>query len=163
MAKKEHARHVRYEDLDAMLAEADAMLANGYDKTGNWSLGQAAGHVAQWASFPMDGFPEPPAFMKAIFWVLRKTGASEKMATKIKAEGFKPGMATAPTTVPSPDSADADGVAQLRQVVEQLKSHDGPLHDSPLFGQLDKPTHISVTLLHAAHHFGFLVPHSKAE
>lgn len=149
------AREIRYQDLDEMMADVDNLLSGGYDKHGNWTLGQATGHVADWARFPMDGFPTPPAPLRLVFWTLRKLGIAEKMATKIKAEGFKPGMSTAPQTVPAQDAPDSEGVEKLRAVVAQLKQHSGPLHESPLFGEMDTQTHGQVTLLHAAHHFGY--------
>lgn len=162
MAKaKNYARELRYTDLPEMLADVEHMLASGYEKHGNWTLGQAAGHVADWARFPMDGFPTPPAPLRLIFWGMRKTGFAAKIANKIIAEGFKPGMATAPATVPSADSADEEGVQKLRDVVAQLQRHSGELHESPLFGKMDHETHVSVTLLHAAHHFAFLAPASS--
>lgn len=155
---KDYARELRYTDLQSMLADVDNMLANGYEKHGNWTLGQAAGHVADWARFPMDGFPTPPAPLRLIFWGMRKAGFAAKIANKIIAEGFKPGMATAPDTVPAADSADKEGVEKLHAVVDQLEQHSGELHESPLFGEMDHATHLHVTLLHAAHHFAFLAP-----
>ncbi|GAB5406372.1 MAG: DUF1569 domain-containing protein [Aureliella sp.] len=155
---KTRAREIRYQDLDEMIADADQLLSGGYQQHGNWTLAQVAGHVADWARFPMDGFPTPPAPLRLVFWTLRKLGVADRMAKQIKENGFKPGIATAPQTVPPSDASDAEAVAKLRAVAAQMKNHSGPLHTSPLFGEMDPPTHLHVTLLHAAHHFGYLTP-----
>lgn len=149
-------REIRYADFDDMLADVDQLAQAGYVSHGQWSLGQATSHVADWMSYPMDGFPTPPWFIRAVFWFLGVTGMTAKMAEKIKAEGFQSGMATAPQTVQDPAYPDAEGIAKLRRVVAQFRNHDGPLQPSPLFGELDAATHEHVTLLHAAHHFGYL-------
>lgn len=149
------AREIRYEELDEMLADAEHLIASGYTQHGNWTLGQAAGHVADWARFPMDGFPPTPVPLKVIFWGMRKLGYAQKMAKDIFANGFKPGVPTAPATVPPADSDDQESIDKLRAVVTQLKQHTGALHASPLFGEMDKDSLVHVTLLHAAHHFGY--------
>jgi len=151
-------RQVKYADLEQMVADVESLHANGYTRSGQWSLAQACGHIAEWMRFPMDGFPTPPLFMRAIFGVMRLTGAAKSMARKIESEGFKGGMPTAPETVPSDSISDAEGLTKLKQVVERLKGHQQPLHPSPLFGAMDLQRHIKVTLLHAEHHFGYLHP-----
>ena len=161
MAKPVPFRKLDYANLDEMLADVDDLLQYGYERSGNWTLGQAAGHVAEWISFPMDGFPTPPLLMRSAFRVMRVTGVAQRMAKNILADGFKPGTPTAPVTVPDASYSDQAGVARLRAVVQQLKQFDGPLQESPLFGPLDHATHVRVSLLHGAHHFGFLKPNSQ--
>lgn len=151
-------RNVQYANFDEMLVDVSSLANGGYIKNGNWSLGQACGHVAQWMQFPLDGFPKPPFFMRAIFGVMQVTGMSKRMAAKIISEGFKGGMPTAPETVPAENTADAEGVAELQKVVDQLNQHSGSLHPSPLFGEMDMAQHIKVSLLHAEHHFAYLQP-----
>ncbi len=158
MGKLTRARELEYSSIDEMMADVEKLLEGGYERSGNWSLGQAASHVADWAEYPMVGFPTPPAPLRAVFWVLRKTGYAGRMAEQIKSEGFKPGVPTAPQTVPASDYADEEGVEKLRGVVQSLDAFDGELHASPLFGEMDKATLLHVTLLHAAHHMSFLRP-----
>lgn len=154
----QRARELQFTQLDDVVADAQSLLRSGYTKSGNWTLGQVSSHVADWASYPMVGFPIPPLPLRAIFWTLRKTGVAGRMAEKIKQNGFSPGMATAPQTVQASDYSDSDGVSKLQDVLFQLKDHTDTLHASPLFGQMDHQTCVHVTLLHAAHHFSFLAP-----
>ena len=157
-AKPVPARSVEYSSLDALLEDVEGLLANGYTAQGNWSLGQAADHVAEWMRYPMDGFPTPPFFIRMIFSLMKITGATKKMANRILTEGFRPGMPTDPKTVADASVSDADGVAKLKRVVEQLQNHSGSFHPSPLFGPMGRAEAEKVALLHAAHHFRFLAP-----
>lgn len=159
MAKPEpKKRQLKYNDFDEMMADVNSLLENGYVSNGNWTLAQACGHISDWMRFPMDGYPNPPFFMKAIFWVMKVT-VGPGMKRKILAEGFKGGMPTAPETVPKPDAmSDQDAVAELQTTVDRVKAYNGELIPSPLFGPQDKELHTKVSLLHAEHHFGYLEP-----
>ena len=163
MAKQDPRRELKFESLDDVVAEAQRLLENGYQARGNWSLGQTCFHLKEWARFPMDGFPTPPWFMRAIFGSMKWLGLIARMKQSILESGFKPGTPTAPDTVPTRDAvANAEGVQQLAEVIERMKSFSGNLHASPLFGDMDRETHIRVTLLHAEHHLGFLWPVTDA-
>ena len=138
------------------MSEVRSLHDSGYVSNGQWTLGQTCGHVANWMRYPLDGFPKPPLPMRAIFWIMKYTIAPG-MKRKILAEGFKSGMPTAPDSVPRQDEmSDQQGVDQLQEVVDRVKSHTGDLNPSPLFGPMDKEMHETVTLLHAEHHLGFL-------
>lgn len=151
-------RKLKYENFDAMMSDVRMLHNNGYVSHGNWHLGQAASHVAQWSSFPMDGFPKPPLPIAIMLWVMKHT-VMPGMKRKIFAEGFKGGMVTAPETVPQPDAvSDAQGVEELQKVVDRLSVFEGELIPSPLFGKMDREMAVKVTLLHAEHHFGYLEP-----
>lgn len=140
------------------MAEVRLLESNGYISHGNWTLGQACAHLADWMRFPMDGFPVPPLPVRAIFWVMKKT-VIPGMRRKILSQGFKGGMMTAPETVhPSDQVSDQAGIERLQDVVDRFAAHTGPLHPSPLFGEMDVDLHTQVTMLHAEHHLGYLEP-----
>ncbi len=159
MAKSEpEKRALKFDNFDAMLAEVETLKNGGYTSNGNWTLGQACGHLADWMRFPMDGFPKPPLPMRAVFWMMKITVAPG-MKRKILAEGFKGGLPTAPETVPDAKSfSDEEGIAQLREAVQRLSAWDKELIPSPLFGPMDKEMQTRVSLLHAEHHLGYLEP-----
>lgn len=159
MAKTEpKKRQLKFDNLDEMMAEVRSLNENGYVSNGNWTLGQTCGHIANWMMYPLDGFPVPPLPIRMIFWVMKKT-VVPGMKRKILAEGFKGGMMTAPESVPKQDKmSDQQGVDQLKAAVDRVNNHQGEFHASPLFGEMDKPMHIKVTLLHAEHHLGYLEP-----
>ncbi|MBO0701108.1 MAG: DUF1569 domain-containing protein, partial [Zavarzinella sp.] len=66
-------RPLVFNTLDEIVRDAEALLAKGYDKAGNWDLAQVAGHVANWMTYPIDGFPKAPVPIRAMLWALRKT------------------------------------------------------------------------------------------
>ncbi len=159
MAKPEpDKRSLAFANFEEMMAEVHLLLEGGYRSNGNWSLAQACIHIADWMRFPIDGFPKPPLPMRMLFWVMKMT-VGPGMKRKILAEGFTGGMPTAPETVPEPDSlTDSEAVELLQQTVDRLAAHDGDFLPSPLFGSMDEETLTKVSLLHAAHHLGYLEP-----
>ncbi len=151
-------RQLRFQSLDEVVQDVDHLASSGYSRGGNWSLGQASGHLAQWASFPMDGFPKPPLPIRMIFSLLKVTGMTKRMAENIFKEGFKPGTPTFKPTVPPSSIGDQEGIDQLKSVYERMKSFEAKLHPSPLFGEMSRADFEKATLLHADHHLAFLKP-----
>ena len=157
MADNTQKRELKLETLDDIVAEANRLLAAGYTSHGKWNLAQACFHISEWARFPMDGYPKPPWFMRMIFGALGAFGVIERMKNGILQNGFKAGTPTAPQTVVGPNAMnDQEGVAKLTETIERMKSFEGPIHPSPLFGEMDHDTFTKVTLLHAEHHLAFL-------
>ena len=61
-------RPLKFDSLDAVVRDAENLLASGYDRAGNWDLAQVCGHLAEWLRFPMDGFPKVPLLIRqAVF------------------------------------------------------------------------------------------------
>ena len=155
MPKPEKKRNPKYADFDAMMADVNQLASRGYTQNGNWNLGQACSHVADWMLYPVDGFPVPPLPIRMIFFVMKPFIPG--MKRKILENGFKGGMPTAPDTVAKPDQySDQQGVEKLQNAVDRLSAHEGELHASPLFGEMDKAIAVKVALLHAEHHLGYL-------
>lgn len=154
-------RNLKFNTLDEVVEDAQTLLDRGYEKTGNWDLAQVCGHLTNWVRYPMEGFPKMPLLLKPVFWVLKNT-----MAKKLKRQIFagdgsmKPGMSTAPASVPPAGSDDATAVANLKAVYHQWQMYHGPLHPSPLFGTLSREELNSGHLNHAALHLSFLLPQS---
>jgi hypothetical protein len=147
-----------FNDLDEVVRDAEALLASGYEKAGNWDLAQVAGHLAEWMRFPVEGFPQAPAPIRAVFWVLRKTVGRKKLLGYLKDRSFPAGKPTMPDTVPPPGGDPRAAVEKLRQSAERLKAYTGPIVPSPLFGHMTKDEAVGMQLVHAAHHLSFLVP-----
>jgi len=159
MAKPEpKKRRLSFDSFEEMMAEVHLLIEHGYVSNGNWTLAQVCGHLADWMRFPIDGFPKPPLPMRMIFWVMKKT-VGPGMKRKILAEGFKGGIPAAPETVPKPDAmTDQQAADLLQETVDRRQAHDGEFIPSPFFGPLDSETQIKLSLLHAAHHLGYLEP-----
>ena len=106
-------RALKFASLDDAVRDAEGLLAKGYDKAGNWDLAQCCGHLANWLTYPVAGFPKMPAPVRAVFWVLRNT-LGRAMYTKYMAEGMPAGKPTITESVPAPGGDDAAAVADLR-------------------------------------------------
>jgi hypothetical protein len=138
--------------------DAEHLLAVGYDKTGNWDLAQVCGHLAEWVRYPIDGFPRAPLLVRPVFWLIRNT-IGRRMGRAMLAGGkMRPGIPTAPQSVPAPGGDDAAGVGRLREAIARWRVHTGPLYASPLFGGLSREAWEKGHLIHCAHHLSFLVP-----
>lgn len=157
-SKSVERREVEYQSLDEMMDDVRNLLSKGYQAKGNWNLSQSCAHVADWMSYPMDGYPRPGMFGRMMLWLMKVT-VGPGMRKNILEKGFKPGLPTDPKSVPKADQyEEQDVVNKLQDVVDRWKKFNGQVHDSPIFGPMDKETAIRFHLLHASHHFGFLFP-----
>jgi hypothetical protein len=154
-------RSLTFASLADAVGEAERLLAGGYDRAGNWDLAQTCGHLAQWARFPVDGFPKAPLPIRGMLWAMRHT-VGPRMLWDTLAKGTMPagGPTLKQTVPPSGAASDAAAVAAFREAVGRFEGHVGAYHPSPLFGALDRPTATKLQRVHCAHHLGMLVPRS---
>jgi hypothetical protein len=151
-------RQLVFNDLDAVVRDAERLQVGGYEKVGNWDLAQVCNHLADWMGFPIDGFPNPPAPIRAVLWVVKKTVGRKKLLGYLKEKSFPAGKPTMPQTVHPAGGDVRAAVERLRQSVGRLKTYTGPIVPSPLFGPMTKDEAVGMQLVHAAHHLSFLIP-----
>ena len=151
-------RSLAFDDLDAAVREAETLLQTGYERAGDWSLGQVCRHLAQWMRFPLDGFPTSNFVQRVLMGLLRHTIGKRQLAKVLDSGKMPAGGPTLRATVPESDTDDVAALAEFRESVARFKAHTGPLHPSPLFGTLDKATATQLQLVHCAHHLSFLIP-----
>lgn len=157
--KKAERRKLRFETLDAMLAEArrvaDAERAGRLRRTGNWTAGQVFGHLAGWATGCFDGFPPdvrpPPWILKKIFCLMKGQFLNKGLPVGIRIRGVEGG-----TKFTEPLSLD-EGLARLERAAARLKS-EAIRVPSPVFGDMSRDEWTKITLRHAELHMGFLHP-----
>jgi hypothetical protein len=151
-------RQLSFTSLDDIIQDAERLHAVGYEMTGQWDLAQISNHLACWVKYPMDGFPKLPFFLKPIFFVMKFT-LIPKFEHQMRVERkMKAGMGTAPMTRFPPGQDEAAAVANLKNELTRMKAYTGPMHPSPLRGQLLKEDWVDSHLVHCAHHLSFLVP-----
>src|SRR3954452_16979301 len=97
-ATKPTRRELRFASFDEVVADAENLLAKGYERSGNWDLAQVCHHLAEWMRFPVEGFPTMPVFLRPLFWLFRVTVGPAKRLKYI-AEGMPSGKPTMPQTV----------------------------------------------------------------
>jgi hypothetical protein len=149
-------RKLTFGTLDEVSRDAENLFAVGYDKAGNWDLSQVCGHIADWMTFPIAGFPKAPLPIRMMLGMVRVT-LGKGMFRKYLTNGMPAGKPTMPQSVHQPGDEKA-AVARLKEAVERMKAHTGPIHPSPLFGKMTKSEAVQLQMVHCAHHLSFLVP-----
>jgi hypothetical protein len=145
-------RGLRFHEYDDILADVDSLLASGYDRAGQWSLGQMCHHTATVMEMSLDGFPG------RLPWLFRAI-ARRFLLRKILRHHVFQRRFPAPKYIQPPDGEeDHAGVERLRAVLGRLKTHSGPMKPSPLFGTLTPEEWRELHLWHCEHHLGYLHP-----
>ena len=149
-------RHLQFENLGAAVDDARQLLASGYTRHGNWSLGQICRHLTLVQDPSIDGYPAWMSLFAPLRPVMRRT-----LMKKILSGDSPIGIRTAPRFAPPDDVADRREVEALRQSVERFLDFDEPFYPHPAFGRMDAKTFEAVHTAHAAHHLRFLSPASQ--
>jgi hypothetical protein len=149
-------RSLRFESLDEMMADAkrlaEAERASRLKRLGNWTLGQALGHIAQWMEYAYTPAPlNPPFFIRWFLRMQRKKYIHGTMKPGVRIPNVEGG--TLGTSSMSLD----EGLARLQKVVDRLK-REAPTVESRAFGPMTHDETIALNLRHAALHLSFFVP-----
>jgi hypothetical protein len=149
-------RTLRFSSYDDVLADAEALAASGYARSGNWGLGQVCDHLAATMEMSLDGFPSKMP------WVVRVLARWLVLGRIRKHRVFQRRVAAPAYLLPQDTTKDRAGLERLRAAVARLKGHPGEMQPSPLFGQLSPQDWHEVHLWHAEHHLSFLRPKGPA-
>ena len=151
-------RRLRFENFGEAIRDAetlaDAERCGTLRATGNWSLGQAIGHVATWARFPLDGYPlmpRPPWFIRMLIPFMAGTYLDKGLPA-----GVKIGNVPGGTFGTEPMEADC-AIRDLREAFGRL-ARQAPTQPNPILGELSHEEWIKLNLRHAELHFSFLHP-----
>jgi hypothetical protein len=96
--KVQGRRALAFASLDAVVADAE-MLVNAEESgrlraLGNWTVGQACGHLSTWINFALDGYPpelRPPWIVKVLVKPLKGKLLSGKMPVGVRIRKFPEG------------------------------------------------------------------------
>jgi hypothetical protein len=151
-------RTLRFNKVDDALVEALRLAGAERDgrlvQIGNWTLGQTLGHLAAWANFALEGYPEsvrPPAIVRWIARLLRNRIINKGMTPGMKLRGV-PGGTLGLEPLPTDE-----GLTRFQTAFERLRA-TAPTIVNPVFGPLTHEQWIQLNLRHAELHLGFLVP-----
>lgn len=151
---------LRFDTLEQAIAHAQYLAGLDHSQwqgkcrlqaLGNWTLGQAMGHLAWWANAPFDGFPPqaiPPAPIRMIAPFIRSMFLAMRMPAGVKIPNAPNG-----TFGTEPLSTDA-GLASLTYAFERVRA-DRPTHPSPLLGHLTHAQWIKLHCRHSELHLSF--------
>jgi hypothetical protein len=151
-------RKLRFENVEAAISDAIQLAASersgGLRATGNWTLGQALGHVAFWASAPYDGYPDmrrPPWLMRLLMPLMKRHILNKGMPAGIRVPGTPTG--TFGTDVMETDQ----GLVALQNSLTRLAAQ-APADDNPVFGSMTHEDWLKLNLRHAELHLSFFHP-----
>lgn len=145
-------RALIFDQLSDAVDECERLLASGYVKNGNWSLGQICQHMRLTIEANMNGYP---TWMSVLGFpirpLMRRFGLPKLLAGK-----SPKGLMTAPMFVPPENADDAQEVAAFAKCVTEFLSGEGELHPHPGFGSMSREEFEKFHAAHTAHHLGFL-------
>ena len=152
-AKVTGRRELHFGSLDEVLAAAERLAAARSVKAlGNWSLGQALGHLAAAMDMAVDGTKLRPPWIFRIIGRLMKKRVLRKMDP-----GFNLPAHAAKDLVPTPALSTAEGMQKFRTAVARLKA--APVRQpSPFLGPLTREESDRLQCSHAELHLSFFVP-----
>ncbi len=144
-------RKLDFKTFNDLKNDLNLLSQSRYDRAGNWSLGQVCDHIAIFLDKSMDGFnlvlPLP----------LRMMGGFARWST-LKFRWIPSGYKAPDILLPLDVSSDPQGIERLQKSIQRYESFNQPLHPSPLFGKVSRQQWDQLHLIHAAHHFSFLIP-----
>lgn len=154
-ARRENLRFLK---LSEIADEVQRLRSKGYVKTGKWDLSQICEHLADWMTFPIDGFPKGPWIVGFLLSIIRVTQGKTLYKRIIQNQGMASNGPTDPKTVYASTSDSDSSITRLLKAIDRFEGYRGPLHPSPVFGALNYDEALALQLVHSAHHLSFLVP-----
>jgi hypothetical protein len=149
-------RELHFHSVDEALAEFGRLESGAREgrltSVGNWTLGQAFGHLAAWCDYAYDGYPKTLRVswpVRAVMRLLMK----KKFFDGPMPQGVKiPGVAGG--TLATESLSLQEGAARVRRAFERLKK-ERPTQENVLFGTLTHEDWIRLNLRHAELHLGY--------
>ena len=144
-------RELKLAGLDEVLDECRRLLESGYQRHGNWSLGQICNHLRLTIDANVQGYPTWMMVMGLPLRPLLRRWLLPKLMN-----GDSPvGIRTAGRFVPAGDLSDAAEIDQLEASIQRFCRAE-TLHGHPGFGQMSKEAFEQFHVVHAVHHLRFL-------
>ena len=144
-------RHLQFENLGAAVDDARGLLAAGYVRHGNWSLGQICRHLVLVQDPSIDGYPVWMSLFAPLRPLMRRW-----LLPRVLGPDSPRGIRTASMFVPTDSLNDADEVEAFAASTERLTNYSGDFAPHPAFGRMCRDKILAIHTAHAAHHLRFL-------
>ena len=156
-SKVQDRRRLRFSTIDDLLADIDRLVAadqvGKLRRTGNWTAGQAMGHIATWIDYAYQGYPfKVPWLIIVLIRMKKGKYLRDGMPAGVRIPGVESG-----TYGTEPLSTD-EGAARLRQALAKLQRGEPVKYNSPAWGKMTPDERIALNLRHAELHLSFLLP-----
>jgi hypothetical protein len=149
-------RKLKFESIDDVIAEIDRLHASGYQRLGNWSLGQMCDHIATLAEKSLAGFDTQ---LPIIF---RMTVGKIIFHQVVLKGRFPRGIKAPAELTPKPAPANEDPSAQIQRCKLALQKVQRAAADQfqphPFAGRVTAEQWRKAQAVHASYHLGFLIP-----
>ena len=146
-------RTLRFQKLDIAVEDSQTLLLAGYDRQGQWSLGQICRHLTLVQDPSVDGYRKWMSLFGFLRPIMRRW-----LLPKILSDDSPRGIRTASMFMPPADTNDTVEVARFAASVDRLLRYDGDYSPHPAFGHLSREQILEIHCAHAAHHLRFLIP-----
>ncbi len=152
-SKVEGRRELHFATLDEMSADAERLAAaQNVPALGNWTLGQALGHLAAGMDMAVDGATfRAPWFIRMFAWTMKK-----RILRKMD-PGYSFPDNAAKYLLPPPTISTEEGISRFRKSLAQLKATPNRA-PSPFLGRLTRHESDRLQMSHAELHLSFFVP-----
>jgi hypothetical protein len=151
--KVQGRRELHFANLDEMLADAERLAAAPQVKQlGNWTLGQALGHLSNAMDMAVDGAKIRPPWFVRLMARMFKRHVLNKMRP-----GYNLPTNVAQELIPPPSLSTAEGIVKFRTAVNRLKATPNRA-PSPFLGRLTLVESDRLQCSHAELHLSFFVP-----
>ena len=151
-------RDLKFETLGKAVDDARHLLASGYVRHGNWSLGQICRHLTLVQDPSIDGYPAWMSLFAPLRPLMRRW-----LLPKLLGPDSPRGIRTARTFMPPDNLNDAVEVEAFLASVERLINHSGEFAPHPAFGRMPHDKILAIHTAHAAHHLRFLFSGNATE
>jgi len=151
-------RSLKFETSAQALADAASLDGaenrGGLRRLGNWTLGQALGHLAAWIGYAYDGYPpevNPPRPIRFMARLMKRRFLRKPLPVGFRmpsVEGGTLGVEILPSE---------EGLRRFRAAWDRLE-REAPVLPSPIFGPLTHEEWKAMHLRHAELHLSFFVP-----
>ncbi|MGD0463628.1 MAG: DUF1569 domain-containing protein [Tepidisphaeraceae bacterium] len=149
-------RTLHFTTIDEITRDAEKLAAaerkGQLRQLGNWTLGQACGHLAAWINFGFDGTPVK------IPWIIRffaRPTRKRYIYKPMNPGGRLPKIAGG--TLATDVLPTEEGLSRLRRACNRLNA-DAPKLPNPVFGRLKPDEWRNLHMRHAELHLSFLRP-----
>lgn len=155
-AKVAGRRILHFDSIDQAIAEVQRLAeldrVGKLKQLGNWTFGQAVGHLATWTEYAFTGAPlKPPFFIRWILKFQKQKFLKGPMPVGVKIPGVNGG------TLGTERLPLGETLPRFVKAMERLE-REKPILPSPALGKLTHEEHIKLNLRHTELHLSFFVP-----
>ena len=144
-------RTLRFEDLDAICAEVDALDGNELRTTGNWTPAQNLQHVTRTIDKSIDGFGvKAPLHIRLVLRAIKGRTLRNPIKPGFQLPEFMAAI------LPADDVTWTEATEHFRATMVRIADGATMSYPSPAFGKMTHDQWVQLHCRHAELHLGFI-------